>query len=77
MHELLEQSPAGTARVLVFTDDATGATNLEARALHEGGVEVSVMGIGTAAGAPIPHPRGGFLKDADGTIVVPITPQMA
>jgi Ca-activated chloride channel family protein len=29
------------------------------------------MGVGTATGAPIPLPRGGFLKDQAGTIVMP------
>jgi Ca-activated chloride channel family protein len=30
-----------------------------------------VMGVGTSTAAPIPLPRGGFLKDRDGTIVMP------
>ena len=35
------------------------------------GARLSVLGIGTATGAPIPLPRGGFLKDSEGTIVIP------
>ena len=35
------------------------------------GVRLDVLGVGTATGAPIPLPRGGFLKDASGTIVMP------
>ena len=30
-----------------------------------------IMGIGTATGAPLPLPKGGFLKDDSGTIVMP------
>ena len=29
------------------------------------------MGVGTATGAPIPLPEGGFIKDDNGTIVMP------
>ncbi|MGA9422048.1 MAG: tetratricopeptide repeat protein, partial [Rhodanobacteraceae bacterium] len=41
------------------------------RSAHEHGLTVSVLGIGSAAGAPVALPRGGFLKDASGNIVLP------
>lgn len=35
------------------------------------GSRLSVMAVGTAEGAPLPLPRGGFLRDRDGAIVIP------
>lgn len=35
-----------------------------------GGVTLSVLGMGTADGAPIPIAEGGFYKDRDGSIVI-------
>jgi len=33
-------------------------------------LSLSVIGVGSAEGAPIPVPRGGFIKDLSGNIVV-------
>ncbi len=33
--------------------------------------QLTIMGVGTPTGAPIPLPNGGFLKDDAGTIVMP------
>ncbi|MGB4860396.1 MAG: VWA domain-containing protein [Dokdonella sp.] len=49
------------------SDDAVGA----ARAAQEQGMTVSVLGVGTAAGAPVALPEGGFMKDGNGQIVLP------
>ncbi len=35
------------------------------------GYTLSILGVGTADGAPIALPEGGFLKDEQGTIVIP------
>lgn len=35
------------------------------------GFRLSVIGVGTSEGSPIPLPRGGYLKDRGGQIVVP------
>ena len=37
----------------------------------EGNFRLSVLGVGTPAGAPIPLPYGGFLKDNRGGILIP------
>jgi Ca-activated chloride channel family protein len=42
-----------------------------ARTVKREGHRVSVLGVGTEQGAPIPESGGGFVKDASGNIVVP------
>lgn len=42
-----------------------------ARQLQQNGYELSVLGVGTPGGAPIPEPDGGFFKDAGGTWCCP------
>ncbi len=49
------------------SDDAVGA----ARAAQSQGMTVSVLGVGTAAGAPVALPEGGFMKDGNGQIILP------
>lgn len=46
-----------------FEDDAVAA----ARQAHKNGIQVSVMGVGSAHGAPIPMPEGGYLMDDSGS----------
>ncbi|TXS93062.1 VWA domain-containing protein [Parahaliea maris] len=70
--ELLRSGGALDGRILLITDGvARDQHNDIAGALDAAGVELEVMGVGTASGAPLPLPDGGFLKDAQGTIVVP------
>ncbi len=70
--QLLRSAGVRAGRVLLVTDGISeqDGSAIE-RALGNGGASLSVMGVGTASGAPIPLPRGGFLKDRDGTIVMP------
>ena len=42
----------------------------QADELRRAGVRLSVLGVGTGAGAPLPAPDGGYLKDAAGGIVL-------
>ena len=72
---LLQQAGAVRGDVLLITD---GIDNDDPRALHAAvknlladGYRLSVLGVGTAAGAPIPLADGGFFKDAGGAIVLP------
>jgi Ca-activated chloride channel family protein len=70
---LLEQAGAGRGDILLLTDGAADPDAVEAaaRAAAAAGYAVSVLAVGTAAGAPIPAPEGGFVTDAGGGIVVP------
>jgi Ca-activated chloride channel family protein len=68
--QLLQQAGLPKGEILLITDgveaDAALAT---AKRLNE--YDLSVLGVGTAEGAPIAQPNGGFLKDEHGAIVVP------
>ncbi|WNM58978.1 vWA domain-containing protein [Candidatus Nitrospira allomarina] len=70
-HELLQHVGQARGDVLLLTDgEGDPATLKVVGELHHQGVRVSVLGIGTVDGAPIPE-TGGFLKDQDGTVVIP------
>ncbi|MDX1431289.1 MAG: VWA domain-containing protein [Gammaproteobacteria bacterium] len=72
--QLLERGGAQRGEVLLITDGVKGERAREVAArLHGRGFRVSVLGIGTPAGAPIPLAEGGFLRDMSGAIVVPGT----
>ncbi len=68
---LLQRVAAVAGDVILFTDSpGVGAAEAVAR-LRAAGHRLSVIGIGTPEGAPIPDARGGFVKAADGSIAVP------
>jgi Ca-activated chloride channel family protein len=55
----------------MFADSASSnAIDAAQRALASG-VRISVLGVGTEQGAPVALPRGGFLQDASGNVVLP------
>jgi Ca-activated chloride channel family protein len=70
---LLSQAGSTRGRVILLTDalDNPAAALDAARTLRAQGYRLSVLGIGTPAGATVPVPGGGFLKDAEGAIRLP------
>ena len=70
-HDLLKSVKSKDGCILLFTDSAVdGDTFLAAEEVAAAGISLSVIGVGSAEGAPIPIPRGGFIKDLSGNIVV-------
>ncbi len=68
---LLEQSGVGFGEVLLVADGgASPAAEKAARDLRDAGFTLSVMGVGTREGAPIPRLAGGFVTDNRGKIAV-------
>ncbi len=68
---LLEQSGVGVGEVLLIADGgASPAAEKAARDLRDAGYTLSVMGVGTREGAPIPRLAGGFVTDNRGKIAV-------
>ena len=68
--ELFKQAGLQKGQILLVTDDVNVDKTLPAvKALD--GYTLSILGVGTADGAPIALPEGGFLKDEQGTIVIP------
>lgn len=75
---LLEQAGVPGGRILLFADSAgddPGATRAAASRAAEGGRRVSVLGMGTEKGAPIPDGRGGFARTTDGEVFVARLPR--
>ncbi len=70
--KLFEQGGVSSGDILLLTDGIpkpARAANI-ARELAAKGFDLSIIGIGTENGAPIPLPGGGFLKDRQGTMIV-------
>ncbi|MEO5334203.1 MAG: VWA domain-containing protein [Magnetococcus sp. YQC-5] len=70
--KLLQQAGISNGTALLITDgEVTATTQERARQFHKQGRRLHVLGVGTPEGAPIPIKQGGFLKDAQGGIVIP------
>ena len=75
---LLEQAGVAYGEVLLITDGGTSPTAERAAAdLQSSGYSLSVLGVGTSQGAPIPRAGGGFITDRSGNIVVPRIEEIA
>ena len=69
---LLEQAGVAYGEVLLITDGGSSpAAERVARDLRSAGYTLSVLGVGTTQGAPIPRVTGGFVTDRSGQIAVP------
>ena len=69
---LLEQAGISNGQLVVFTDSTVNAKDIgAAQAVREAGHRLSVIGVGTRAGAPLRSENGQFLQDSSGAIVVP------
>lgn len=69
---LLQQAGLANGDLLLVTDDDQPDKALvAAEGLQQSGYRLSVLGIGTEAGAPIPLKAGGFFKDSKGQVVMP------
>lgn len=68
--ELLKQSGLQTGEILFVTDGVDYEEVLDT-VESLSGYHLSILGVGTAEGAPIKMAEGGFLKDARGNIVIP------
>ena len=70
--DLLRQTGLARGDILLITDGAHDKHARKAASeLINDGYRLSVLGIGTAQGAPIPLQNGEFLKDSNGAIVLP------
>ena len=70
--QLLDQAGAGYGEILLITDGGSSpAAEKLARDLKAVGYSLSVLGVGTRDGAPIPRVSGGFVTDNRGKIALP------
>lgn len=70
--QLLDRTAPSGGHVVVFSDgfEDADAAFAAAQRLRDRQTTLSVIGIGTADGAPVPRPDGGFAQDAQGRIVL-------
>ncbi len=68
--ELFKQSGLQKGQILLVTDETNGDKALSV-AKNLDNYSLSILGVGTNDGAPIALPEGGFLKDKQGSIVIP------
>lgn len=68
--KLIKDAKAGSGALVLITDQADAAADTAARAARAAGVKVSVLGVGTEQGGPVPLPDGGFLHDANDHMVL-------
>lgn len=79
MHSFTQDDKAGKA-IIVITDgeDHEGGAEDAARAARKAGINVFVLGVGSAKGAPIPMDNVSYLKDRSGnTVMTALNEQMA
>lgn len=70
--DLLKQSDLGLGRLLWIGSSLTDAERQGIRqAMTDHPLQLLMLGVGTAEGAPVAQEKGGFLKDAQGGILVP------
>jgi len=70
--DLFRQAGLTKGQIIVVTDAVDlPATQGIAEQSAKTGYNVSVLAVGTEEGAPIAAPSGGFLKDQQGTIMIP------
>ncbi|MCX7556439.1 VWA domain-containing protein [Xanthomonadaceae bacterium JHOS43] len=69
--QLLHDTGQSRGELLLLTDGADARAEDAARRAHAAGLTVSVLGVGTAQGAPVPQARGGFVLDQVGAILIP------
>jgi len=67
--QLIENAGLLTGEILLITDGVNPAAIEKASVLAKKGITVSVLGVGTEGGAPIPSGNG-FLQDRQGGIVI-------
>ncbi len=67
---LIRDAKAKAGSLVLITDTAGDAAQAAARKARAEGVRVSVLGVGTAQGGPVPLGDGSFLHDAHGNLVL-------
>lgn len=70
--QMITERPPALSRILLITS-ASEPEQLRDLQQHAAqlGPQLAILGVGTQAGAPVPVPGGGFMRDEQGRILVP------
>jgi Ca-activated chloride channel family protein len=68
--DLFKQAGLQKGQIILVTDGVDNGQTLAA-VQSLGDYQLSILGAGTEDGAPVPQAEGGFMKDAQGQIVIP------
>jgi len=68
---MLKRGTISHGSVVLIGDGIDKAAMQQAEMLRAAGHTLSLIGVGTLDGAPIPEPDGGFFQDGQGNIVLP------
>jgi Ca-activated chloride channel family protein len=68
--KLIEQAGMHSGDIILMADSADDSAVEAARKAHADGLVVSVLGVGSTAGAPVALAQGDFLKDDSGNVIV-------
>ena len=70
--ELFNNSSVASGDILIVSDgfSTTEVVEIERLVREYPGYRISILGVGSESGGPIPLPNGGFLKDSQGSIVI-------
>jgi Ca-activated chloride channel homolog len=69
--ELFNNAGHSKGNILVITDSINAKDRNTITALRDKNLTTSILAVGTAEGAPIANHNGGFVKDKNGSIVIP------
>ncbi len=69
--DLFKETAVSRGKILLLTDEVSEEDVAAVTDLLGGTITLSVIGVGTEDGGPIPKSDGGFWKDDQGTIIVP------
>jgi len=74
--ELFDNSAVKRGDILIVSDGISAIEIAEVERIlrDHPNFRISILGVGSEAGGPIPLTNGGFLKDAEGAIIVPQMP---
>ena len=69
--KLIQGAGLREGEIVLLADGVSGDADAAARRALAARVRVSIIGVGSEQGAPVPLVQGGFLKDSSGDIVLP------
>lgn len=70
-YRLFKQSSQPSGHIILITDGVSESTLAHIKKQRQSAYTISVLGVGTTEGSPIPLKNGGFFKDPQGGIVIP------